>query len=296
MQIILNKLAVALLCAGFSCSSFALAVPVASKKDPRIQRVMYDPDDVTQVKVAKGTSLVIMLEPGEQIVESTSGILTDCTEKAEWCIVANKGADKIWVKSYSTGEWTDLQLSTVKGGVQRMYSFALSSEKLPKQVDAAPTFRIVFDYPAPPPPPIDPRIFEPSPMQLAAIAEMQLKSAIDAPKGKVRRNTNYTMQMVGDSSGIAPSETFDDGRFTYLKFPNNRDVPAVFTVDGKGMEKQVTKFWEKGTDYMVIEKVYPRLILRKDKLTIGIWNEAYDPEGVAPKDGTTVDSVKRVVK
>ncbi|HEY8096965.1 MAG TPA: TrbG/VirB9 family P-type conjugative transfer protein [Methylobacter sp.] len=282
----LGFLAFAVLC---SSQSFALEIPLGSAKDHRIQHVMYDPNDVFKVVAAKGVSLLILLDPNEKIERSSTGVWSDCKEGAEWCIVAEKGDNKIWVKPFSKAQFTDMQLTTDA----HVYSFEFNAVNLPKKIGDAPTFRIAFDFPAPPP---DPHAGEPTLAQIAMMKELRLKQTLNAPKVFKHRNDNYTMQVVGDSSGIAPSETFDDGRFTYLRFPNNRDVPAIFTILGDGTEKQVTHFWEKDTDYLVVEKVYKRLILRKDSLTVGIWNESYDPEGVPAVDGTTVDSVKRVVK
>ena len=39
------------------------------------------------------------------------------------------------------------------------------------------------------------------------------------------------------SEDIVPSLIFDDGRFTYLRFANNREVPAVFHVLGDGSSR-----------------------------------------------------------
>lgn len=289
MRFIPNKTTLAALAMLSAVSTAsALEVPMGGAKDPRIQHVLYDPSNVVRVNAAKGVSMLIMLDPSDPIDQSSTGVKTDCKDEAEWCIVAPKGGHLIWVKPFSKATYTDLQLVTLK----RVYSFELKAQPVPRSVDDAPTFRLVFDYP--PPPTLGP--MGPTPAELALLNKMKVKAATDAPLPMVRRNMKYTMQAVGDSSSITPSEVFDDGRFTYLKFPNNQDVPAVFAIGGDGTETQVDKFWEKGTDYMVVEKVYQRLVLRKDKQAVELWNEAYDANGVPPKNGTTVGSISREIK
>ena len=270
---------------------FASELPLSALKDHRIKRILYDANNVVKVEAAKGVSLLILLDPSEKIDTSSSGLQTNCKidEGAEWCIVARKGDNSIWVKPFSNAKYTDLQLKTDS----RVYSFEFTAVPMPKKIDDAPVFRISFDYPSPP---VDPHAAELTVAQLQLIRDMQTKQKINQPKILEKRNTNYTMQIVGDSSAIAPSETFDDGRFTYLRFSNNRDVPAVFTIQGDGSEKQVTKFWEKDTDYLVVEKVYKKLVLRKDKLTVGIFNESFDSDGLPPIDGTTIKNIQRQLK
>jgi type IV secretion system protein VirB9 len=289
MRFIPNKTTLAaMMISSLITTAHALEVPTSGVKDPRIQHVMYDSANVVRVNAAKGVSLLIMLDPSDPIDQSSTGVDTDCKDEAEWCIVAPKGGHLIWVKPYSRATYTDMQLTTQR----RVYSFEFKAQSVPRSVDEAPTYRLVFDYP--PPPPIGP--LGPTPAELALMNQLRVKAATDAPLPMVRRNMKYTMQAVGDSSSITPSEVFDDGRFTYLKFPNNQDVPAVFAIGGDGTERQVDKFWEKNTDYMVLEKVYARLVLRKDKQAVELWNNAYDANGVPPEHGTTVNSLSRELK
>ena len=47
-------------------------------------------------------------------------------------------------------------------------------------------------------------------------------------------NWSYSMQIGDKSENIAPTMAYDDGRFTYLRFPNNRDFPSGYLV---GLDK-----------------------------------------------------------
>ena len=91
-----------------------------------------------------------------------------------------------------------------------------------------------------------------------------------------------------------PTLVFDDGRFTYLRFPNNREVPAVFHVLGDGSETLVNARME--GDLLVVDRVSRRLMLRAGSAVVGVWNDAFDLDGVPPSNGTTVSGVDRQIK
>ena len=107
-------------------------------------------------------------------------------------------------------------------------------------------------------------------------------------------NSNYSIAEGNGSEDIVPTLVFDDGRFTYLRFPNNREVPAVFQVLPDGAETLVNVRME--GDLLVVDRVSRRLMLRAGSAVVGIWNEAFDIDGIPPRGGTTVPGVDRVLK
>ncbi len=107
-------------------------------------------------------------------------------------------------------------------------------------------------------------------------------------------NTQYSIAEGSGSQDIVPTLVYDDGRFTYLRFPGNREVPAVFHVLGDGSETQVNARME--DDLLVVDRVSRRLMLRAGSAVVGLWNEAFDLDGRPPGDGTTVPGVQRVLK
>ena len=108
------------------------------------------------------------------------------------------------------------------------------------------------------------------------------------------KNTNYAIAEGADSQDIMPTLIFDDGRFTYLRLPGNREVPAVFHVLGDGSETLVNVRME--DDLLVVDRVSRRLMLRAGSAVVGIWNEAFDLDGAPPNEDTTVPGVQRVLK
>ncbi len=140
------------------------------------------------------------------------------------------------------------------------------------------------------PPPMErpaeiPVVLAPSPHELVA---ERLKAAPTVV------NSDYSIAEGITSDDIVPTLIFDDGRFTYFRFPGNREVPAVFQVLGDGSETLVNTRMEE--DLLVVDRVSRRLVLRAGTAVVGVWNEAFDLDGLPPKKGTTVGGVERVIK
>jgi len=109
------------------------------------------------------------------------------------------------------------------------------------------------------------------------------------------RNANYTMQVVTETVDVRPREAFDDGRFTWLLFPRNQEVPAVYkSVPGTEEEVIVNSHME--GDYLVLHAVAPLWNLRLAGSVIGVFNEAYDAMGASSENKTVFPNIVRVDK
>ncbi len=128
-------------------------------------------------------------------------------------------------------------------------------------------------------------ISEPSPDEVVA---ERLKAAPTVV------NTEYSIAAGKTSEDIVPTLVFDDGRFTYFRFPGQREVPAVFHVQGDGSEALVNTRME--GDLLVVDRVSRRLMLRAGAAVVGVWNEGFDLDGVPLNQGTTVSGVERSIR
>ena len=284
----------------FLCASSgpALGQTPDAKADPRLKEVRYDPQAVVTVPVKRGVVTHVVLDASESITEVGTGLGADCSKPdASWCIAAQPGGRNIFVKPKSTaGAPNNLAVVTDKrthsfrfvvlaegDARQPLYRLAVKAPVL--RPTAAATARL-SDLVAPTPiAPLPPELATPSPSEL--IAE-RLAAAPELV------NSNYSVAEGQDSQDIVPTLVFDDGRFTYLRFPNNREVPAVFHVLGDGSETLVNTRME--GDLLVVDRVSRRLMLRAGTAVVGVWNEAFDLDGKSPAGGTTVAGVRRVLK
>jgi type IV secretion system protein VirB9 len=93
---------------------------------------------------------------------------------------------------------------------------------------------------------------------------------------------NFNYSITGARS-ISPLEVFDDGEFTYMKFPDiNADLPAVFQVMPDGNEALINFRIREG--YMVVEMATSQFTLRYGAEVACIFNESRPLQKVEPKE------------
>ncbi|CAH0356072.1 TrbG/VirB9 family P-type conjugative transfer protein [Aquabacterium sp. CECT 9606] len=277
----------------------AAEVPQPSESDARVRYVTYKKDDVTVVNVRRGAVTRIVLGDDEKIAVSAAGFPADCKKaEFEWCIEAAVGAKQIFVKPKDGATHNNLELSTDK----RDYSFEFkvledatngrghkpSSDRV---LVTEPMFRVIFRYPIEMPPSSAFMAIN------AANAQVSERALLDERLGQAKpaaKNWSYTQQVLEGGDDIAPAMVFDDGRFTYFKFPANREIPTIYYIDPAGEEARINFHME--GDLAVVQRTGRRFVLRLGKAVVGIWNESFDGTGVAPKDGTTVEGVVRTLR
>ena len=265
----------------------------AEQSDPRVREVQYEADRVISVPVKKGVVTHIALDADETITDVASGLGADCVKpEATWCIAAQAGGRNIFVKAKS-GASTPNNLAIVTD--RRAYSFrfvVVGDREAP-----APVYRLVVHAPAirtaTAVPFIRPAAEAPA-AQAPALPSSAAMVAERLTAAPTVVNSAYAVAEGEASEDILPSLIFDDGRFTYFRFPGNREVPAVFHVLGDGTETLVNTHME--GDLLVVDRVSRRLMLRAGQAVVGVWNEAFDLEGEPPNEGTTVAGVRRTLR
>ena len=240
--------------------------------DSRVRQVIYRTDEVVRVEAQRGFATHIALDPGEHIQVVAPG------DRDGWQVVANKGDHDVYLKPQLAAHDSNLEIRTDR----RSYSFDLVVLPLKSKFgNDRVMYRVTFVYPD----------------ELAKQAQGDLDAALVAKRlaqPPVVRNARYSMQVMPNSDDIAPTAVWDDGRFTYLRIPNNRRMPAIFRVADDGTESVVDKHVE--GDTIVVHEVAKRFVLRLAGEVVGIWNDAYNMDGVPPHDGTMVNGVKRVLR
>lgn len=254
-----------------SCAAHAYTVPGWSD-DSRVRQVVYRPDAVVRIEAQRGFATHIALDPHEHVLVVAPG------DRDGWQVVASRGEHDVYVKPNLAAHDSNLEIRTD----QRSYSFDLVVLSLKAKFgNNEEMYRVSFVYPD-----------EAKAQAQATSDAAQLARRLAQPP--VVRNTRYSMQVMPHSDDIAPTAARDDGRFTYIRIPANRRIPAVFRVADDGTESTVDRHME--DDTIVVHEVARRFVLRLGDEVVGIWNDAYDMDGVPPRDGTTVDGVKRVVR
>lgn len=249
----------------------ALVVPQGSKLDPRIQTATYNPSQVYHVKAAVGKAVLVQFEDGE-ILDEASGLLGMGDSQA-WNL-AVKG-NNILFKPLVKNPDTNLIVNTNK----RTYVFQLSVEEKAGQAD---TYVLRFYYPD-----------TVRAQQQAELAkQQQAQNVLDGDHVYAdKSNTDYWGY--GDKI-LKPTAMYDDGRFTYLEFNNNKDLPSVYKVMPDGTESLVN-YHVKGYT-VVVHELAKTFILRLGNEVLGIENRGFDGSGYFNHTGTSSENTVRVVK
>jgi type IV secretion system protein VirB9 len=281
---------------------FALTAPLSPPAiaqgvaDPRLREVQYDARAVVTVPVKRGIVTHIVLAPDEAIAEVGSGLGGDCSKAdAVWCIAAQPGGRNLFVKPKS-GASAPNNLAVVTDRRTHSFRFVVLPDG-----DARPAvYRLSVKAPqvtvarpvAAPELPAAALLLASPPDSAPVPPEAVVADRLKAQPAVL--NSAYSIAEGKASEDIVPTLVFDDGRFTYFRFPGNREVPAVFHVLGDGSETLVNARME--DDLLVVDRVSRRLMLRAGSAVVGVWNDAFDIDGVPPAGGTTVPGVERTMK
>ena len=238
---------------------------------------IFEPGRVYRLQGRRGYISEIRLGAGDSISTPPMGGDTD-----GWDVIAPTGSTVVTVKPRRVAENTNLILQTA------FRSYLIALEIAAEHSPCKGEWQLTFQLPAPPV-----VLSAELPGVVAAREALALQEATTAaPAG---RNWSYSMQALPGSDDILPTEVYDDGRFTFIRIPGNRELPSVFRISTDGTESFVERHME-GRDLMVVHDVSRQWVLRLDKQTVGLWNEAFDIEGVPPVAGARSDRIQRVIR
>jgi len=260
--------------------SLSLVTGFVSAAPVKFQRIMvldYDEDAqdksipiltkrgfVTQIDFGKGEAI--------ESLGATSQAAALTGDADGWIVVGRKGDRHLYLKPKSEAYPSNLLVVTNR------YNYAFELRILPDESRSDGVWRLSFRYPN-------------DGLSNAEVRANQVAYALGSPTEK--RNLKYRIELIRGNGDILPKKAWDDGRFTYIAMGNNREIPAAFKVDGNDGESTVNLHTE--GQLLVIHEVARRFLLRLDKQEVGIWNEAFDPDGMANTTGTASSEVVREV-
>ena len=224
--------------------------------DPRIRTVHYDPNEVVQLKGDLGYQMTIEFGDGEKIENVAIG------DSLGWQVTPNKKATLLFLKPLAKGAVTNMTVITD----QRRYAFQLTARKAAPSREMAYVVQFLYP-PLPPPPPPAPVPPPPGPPEM--------------------KNKAYSYT---GSRASLPALVFDDGKFTYFKWPEGTSTPALFLLANDGSESLANYGVRDG--YQIVEQLAPRFVLRNGKEVTYVVNDAYreptaGPDAPRPHDKRT---------
>lgn len=261
--------------------ALAEVTPKKGDYDPRVRVVDYNPLNVVKLATFYGVSTHVQFGNGETIMDVAVG------DDQAWKVVPR--GNHLFIKPQATQADTNVTVVTDK----RTYQFALVVQPRPMKDSTAwanPNliFSLTFRYP------------DEEAAKAAVNAKKEaVKSRLGEIKGKLsdakKEGQNFDYWVAG-SEEISPTAARDDGRFIYLTFSNNRDMPAVYSVDAKGNEALINTNVIDGNT-IVIQRLVAHLMLRKGNAVASIINKSFDLNGgIDNTTGTVAPDVERVIK
>lgn len=244
--------------------SHAEEIPAPTKHDNRVRTVNYHPDEVYRVNSHYGYTLLIQLDPSEDIQSGAVAM----GDPGAW--KATPVRNNLFLKPTAPQASTNLTVVTNK----RTYTFDLQAVKGNRD---AKMYMVRFEYPA-----------QEQAKQLLASNNRDVDRLLDE-----RRNLSNWHYWANGSEALEPVSVADNGQFTYLTFSNGQDMPAVYEETENG-EALVNTHVEGRT--LVVHKVSRKLVLRKGALVTCVLNRAFTGAGVPNDARTAVPGVKRVIK
>lgn len=260
--------------------AWAELTPPKGAFDSRVRVVDYNPADVVKLTTFYGVSTHVQFGAKEEIKDVAVG------DQQAWDIVPR--GSHLFIKPKAQKADTNVTVVTDK----RVYQFALIVE--PRNVRDATAWRdpnlvfsLSFRYPD-----------EEAARLTAQARAAEAKAAQSDVKGKLaeakKRDENRDYWVAG-SEEVSPTAARDDGRFIYLTFSNNRDMPAVYSVDEEGKEALVNTNVE-GNE-IVVQRMVRKLTLRKGNAVACVVNKSFDLNGGRDNStGTVAPDVERVIK
>jgi type IV secretion system protein VirB9 len=268
--------------------ALAEVTPRKGEYDPRVRVVDYNALNVVKLATFYGVSTHIQFADAETIKDVAVG------DDMAWKVVPR--GNHLFVKPQAQKADTNVTVITDK----RTYQFALVVQ--PRQLNDATAwadhnliFSLKFRYP------------EDEAAQLAEKTNKEIvKARLNEFKTKAKDATpqqdtasvglNFDYWVAG-SEEISPTAAYDDGRFIYLTFTNNRDMPAVFSEEAEEKNEGLINTSVINGNTIVVQRLVGRLILRKGDYVASVINKSFDlNRGRDNTTGTVVSNVQRVIK
>lgn len=249
--------------------------------DQRIREVNYTDGNVIQIRSGFRTATQIEFAPGEVIKFVAMG------DTVSWEVAP--ADNSLFVKPRERAGVTNLIVVTEYQGTKRNYTFELAAVANARAPGTF--FKVRLRYPE----------YEAQQRALAA-QQAQLRAALAAQNGAIKvaldlgvlegkRNLNYKVE---GATALQPSEVSDNGQFTVMRFPNQREIPAIFTVNPDGTE--ATAQFDVRDEFVVVHGIYKEMRLRRGKVVLCIYNESPSFYGRDPKTDTASEVVERTTE
>ena len=202
--------------------------PQPGAGDPRIQVVDYDEDQVVLLQAAPGYQVTVEFGADERIENVAVG------DGGAWQVTASRRGDFLFVKPIQAAGTNMTVVTDARTCIVEQAPLSGPSAEM--------AYTIRFRYPG---------------------DEESVGQGGAAPDEAPGVGTVEGRYRVSGDRALRPTGISDDGVHTYIEWPPDRALPAVYSVDERGGESLVNGMMR--DDLFVIDSVAPRLVFRIDQ-------------------------------
>lgn len=221
-------------CLMVQSDALAARTPKSLSTDYRIKHITYDPNEVVTLTGVYGYQTSVEFAEDESVKLVTLG------DSIAWQTVPYM--NRLFIKPVEDNADTNMTVVTNK----RTYYFHLSSATEQSQL----TFLVRFMYP---------NMGVPSSSQESSLP-MQISQL------------HWDYSSSGNKEAVPLARVFDDGKFTYFLFDEDKEIPSVYVVDAQGYEAIVNTRRE--GPYLVAERTAAKFTLRNGDSYLCVRNNA----------------------
>ena len=228
--------------------AFAEQIPAPTSKDKRIKSVDYDAKDIVKLYVTKGIMTQIQFAPDEIVPSVQDAIYGESKFWIKWT-----KDNYYFIKPMEQAEYTNLFIQTNK----RNYKFIVQVCKT--NCNDKVTYTLMFNYGT-------------------SKTKQESEQGEQEKAGNLLKTTrtaykNYQYVAKGNHD-IRPIDAYDNGKYTYLIFPNQKSIPIVYTItDAKEV---LTNSHIENKSTLVIHQLSQDFILRLGSKVLAVRNQNYD--------------------
>lgn len=281
-------------------AAWAQEIPRPGGRDPTMRTQPYRSDSRIQIVGTMRRSTTITFGAEESVVQVIFGD-DEIWEGPDPTSIGSRSLRNhlpLWPKKPGR---TNIQVITAqRGKPDRIYHFVTVVRETPPDGadDPEATYGLTFTYP-------DDRRAEAqatarataSTRRAEAQRQDEMRASDRLQTARVFRGelTNWRYIARGDFS-LAPTEVADDGRETALRFPGNRQVPAIFVIGDDGTEQATPFVMTRDGELLVVQRTAREFRLRLGGAVLQIYNVGFDPVGSNPGTGTNRPDVVRELR
>lgn len=242
----------------------ASVMPIPDERERRILQVEYAPNRVVRVQTQVGISTLFVFELGEEVIDWFAG------DTGAWDVTHKDNL--LALKPKAELPETNLVIRTDR---RRYHAELVVSED--------PFFEVKWVY---------------SDTERRKGIERALEKALLSPTSHLDYERTFGLGVnarysAAGSGNFRPDRVVDNGRLTYLHFPEDRDVPAPYWVDLDGTER-LLNFSMRG-NWMILFRVGRLFRLRHGQSVICLRNDNYRPAHRDAPSETVADDIFRML-